>query len=161
MNNDLVPNLIDLYVIFTHLTSNNSALIHESTRMIASYLARNRKDAEEVLLSLSRFINSNIKSLSIPIIVKIISNILKTLSETNNISITHVTKTFFPLLIGLILFSPWSISEYDSLTKLIGEITLQSGGHAGQLVESHIDSILQKCKGERMEFKYTKYAMIS
>ena len=100
MNNDLVPNLIDLYDIFTHLTSNNSALIHESTRMIASYLARNRKDAEEVLLSLSRFINSNIKSLSIPIIVKIISNILKTLSETNNISITHVTKTFFPLLIS-------------------------------------------------------------
>ena len=161
MNNDLVPSLIDLYLIITHLTSKNPSQIEESIRAISLYLSHNRKDAEEVISRLSQFINSNIKSLTIPIIVKLITSILKTLADTNNVQISHIAKNLFPLLISIIMSSKWTINEYDALTALVGLITYESGGHIGQVVESHIDSIFQKCKSERMEFPLTKYAMVS
>ena len=103
MNNDLVPSLIDLYLIITHLTSKNPSQIEESIRAISLYLSHNRKDAEEVISRLSQFINSNIKSLTIPIIVKLITSILKTLADTNNVQISHIAKNLFPLLINFLL----------------------------------------------------------
>ena len=161
MNNDITFNLIDIDLVFNQLTSNNISQINEASRQIAQYLKKNRQDSEEIILRLSQFINSNLKNISLHIIIKIIITILKALSTNNNNQIIYIVKNFFPLIISMILYSNWSIEEYDLLTSTLGKIISKCISHSGQLVESHIDFVFLKCKSERMEFPYLKYALIS
>ena len=145
LNEDLQKDNGDLplKILFNQLTvSNNPSIVSETSKQIAIFLTKNREEAEGIILKLAQFIDSNLSTISIKVIVKVINYILKTLNENTNL-LTNLMKSFFPLLTSIISNSELFPEEYNLLTLTIGKIVNRCGSHAAQLIEFQIESIFK------------------
>ena len=67
-----------LKILFNQLTvSNDPSIVSEASKQIAIFLTKKREEAEGIILKLAQFIDSNLSTISIKVIVKVINSILK------------------------------------------------------------------------------------
>ena len=69
---------LPLKILFNQLTvSNDPSIVSEASKQIAIFLTKKREEAEGIILKLAQFIDSNLSTISIKVIVKVINCILK------------------------------------------------------------------------------------
>jgi len=102
-------NLNELNIIFAQLKSKVYSTQDLATKQLANYINKNRDNCEEIVSKISHFFNMN-NEIPDKVMIKVINNILKVLTE-NNTQIINFLNMFFPLLFHIVSYANRTI-EY-------------------------------------------------
>ena len=160
MNNTPSFNEIDLQVILEQLISPKQIIQEYSSKQVSNFINRNRESSDEIISKIAEFFDKNINELHEKTFIQVITNILEVLQE-NNISTTFFISKIIPLLMHIIYYCNRTIDQYNTITRMIGNLINICNKYTSQLIESHVNSIMDIFKKEQ-SFKYenTKYGMI-
>jgi len=92
--------LNELNVIIAQLKSKSYSTQDLATKQLANYINKNRENCEEIVSKISHFFNMN-NEIPDKVMIKVINNILRVLTE-NNTQIINFLNMFFPLLFHIV-----------------------------------------------------------
>jgi hypothetical protein len=96
-------NLVELNNIFSQLKSKNFSVQESSTKQLAIFINKNRENIDEIISKISHFFNLN-NDISDRVMIKVINNVLKVLTESNT-QIINFLNMIFPLLFHIVCYA--------------------------------------------------------
>ena len=153
-------NEIDLQVILEQLISSKQVMQAYSSKQVSNFINRNRESSNEIISKIAEFFDKNINEISEKTLIQVIASILEVLQE-NNISTTFFISKTIPLLMHIIYYCNRTEDQYNTITRIVGNLISTCGTHSSQLIETHVNSIIDMFRKEQsFKYEHTKYGMI-
>jgi hypothetical protein len=96
-------NIVELNNIFNQLKSKSPQVQDSTTKNLAVFINKNRENTDEIISKISHFFNLN-NDIADRVMIKVINNVLKVLTE-NNAQIINFLNMIFPLLFHNVLYA--------------------------------------------------------
>ncbi len=96
-------NIVELNNIFNQLKSKSPPIQDATTKQLAAFINKNREYTDEIISKISHFFNLN-NDIADRVMIKVINNVLKVLTE-NNAQIINFLNMIFPLLFHIVLYA--------------------------------------------------------
>ncbi len=100
-------NMVELNNIFNQLKSKSPPIQDATTKQLACFINKNREYTDEIISKISHFFNLN-NDIPDRVMIKVINNVLRVLTE-NNAQIINFLNMIFPLLFHIALYANRSI----------------------------------------------------
>ncbi len=96
-------NSSELNSIFNQLKSRIGSIQEAATKNLATFINKNREYTDEIISKISHFFNLN-NDISDKVMIKVINNVVKILTE-NNTQIINFLNMIFPLLFHIVFYA--------------------------------------------------------
>jgi hypothetical protein len=96
-------NSSELNSIFNQLKSRIGSIQEAATKNLATFINKNREYTDEIISKISHFFNLN-NDISDKVMIKVINNVVKILTE-NNTQIINLLNMIFPLLFHIVFYA--------------------------------------------------------
>jgi hypothetical protein len=95
--------MVELNNIFNQLKSKSPPIQDATTKQLAGFINKNREYTDEIISKISHFFNLN-NDIPDRVMIKVINNVLRVLTE-NNAQIINFLNMIFPLLFHIVLYA--------------------------------------------------------